>query len=69
MDTPKTILLVDDDKSFIESNKDLLEAYGYVVYCAYNGESGFKIAKDVHPELIILDVMMPGIDGYSICQT
>jgi len=58
MAAPKTILLVDDDKSFIESNKDLLEAYGYVVHYAYNGESGFKIAKDVHPELIILDVMM-----------
>ncbi len=54
----KTILLVDDDKDFVASNTDLLEAYGYTVFQAYDGTSAFLMAKSEQPDLIVLDVMM-----------
>ena len=65
----KKILIIDDDKSFVESNKDLLEAYGYTVFTAFNGESGFVAAKKMHPDLIILDVMMTyDTEGFDVAR-
>jgi DNA-binding response OmpR family regulator len=58
MNAPKKILLVDDDRSFVESNKDLLEAYGYEVLTAHDGASGLEIARKEQPDLLVLDVMM-----------
>lgn len=54
----KKILIVDDNKEFVESNKDLLEAHGYEVVAAYDGESGLELAQKEKPDLMILDVMM-----------
>ena len=54
----KKILLIDDDMDFVESNRDLLEAFGYEVFAAYNGTSGFETAKREHPDVLVLDVMM-----------
>ena len=54
----KTVLLVDDDSDFILANKQLLEAAGYDVCTAYTGAEGLEKAKAVHPNLILLDVMM-----------
>ena len=58
MTVSKKILLIDDDKDFVASNTDLLEAYGYEVFSAFDGESGFQKAKKEKPDLIVLDVMM-----------
>lgn len=57
MDKPR-ILLVDDDDAFVESNKDLLEAFDYEVFSASNGTDGIREANELKPDLIILDVMM-----------
>lgn len=58
MNAGTNILIIDDDPLFLESNKDLLEAYGYSVSTALSGREGFAKAKELHPDLIILDVMM-----------
>ena len=52
------ILIVDDDVAFAESNRDLLEAYGYEVCVAHDGQEGLKLAKEIVPNVMILDVMM-----------
>ena len=52
------VLIVDDDASFVESNCDLLEAYGYEVHSAPDGEAGFARALELIPDIIILDLMM-----------
>jgi two-component system alkaline phosphatase synthesis response regulator PhoP len=69
MKPPKTILLVDDDQAFVESNKDLLEAYGYDILTAYDGASGFEIARTEHPDLMVLDVMITyDTEGFEIAR-
>lgn len=52
------ILLVDDDMDLNEMNKTVLEANGYAVTTAFSGEEGLRKAAEVHPDLIVLDVMM-----------
>jgi CheY-like chemotaxis protein len=52
------VLVVDDDVTFIESIRDLLEAYGYVVLSAQDGAAGIEIARSEKPDVMILDVMM-----------
>ena len=64
----KKILIVDDEQDIVESLKFVLEASNYTCYCAYNGEDGLKLAKEIMPDLIILDVMMPKINGYKISR-
>jgi CheY-like chemotaxis protein len=58
MSGPHKVLVVDDDVSFIESIRDLLDAYGYVVLSAQDGASGIEVAKAERPDVMILDVMM-----------
>lgn len=64
----KKILIVDDEQDIVESLKFVLEASGYTCYTAFNGEDGLKSAKELMPDLIILDVMMPKINGYKISR-
>ena len=64
----KKILIVDDEQDIVESLKFVLEASDYACYCAYNGEDGLKLAKELVPDLMILDVMMPKINGYKISR-
>ena len=64
----KKILIVDDEQAIVESLKFVLEASDYTCYCAYNGEDGLKLAKELTPDLMILDVMMPKINGYKISR-
>lgn len=64
----KKILIVDDEQDIVESLKFVLEGNDYTCYCAYNGEDGLKLAKELMPDLIILDVMMPRINGYKISR-
>ncbi len=63
-----TILLVDDEKDILEFVGYNLKKEGYNVLTASNGEDAIKIAKKEIPQLILLDVMMPGIDGIETCD-
>jgi len=58
MTVSRKILLVDDDASFVESNRDLLDAYGYAVFTASNGTEALAVAQEVRPDVMVLDVMM-----------
>ena len=65
----KKVLLVDDDVPFVESNKDLLEAFGYAVVTAHDGTSGLELAKTEKPDLMILDVMMAtDTEGFEVAR-
>lgn len=63
----KTILLVDDEEDVLELIKYNLIKEGYQVYTANNGEEAIKLSKLVSPSLIIMDVMMPVLDGIEAC--
>jgi two-component system, OmpR family, response regulator VicR len=63
-----TILIVDDSKLVTDIVKMRLEMYGYQVQVAHTGEDGLNRVTDVLPDLIVLDVQMPGIDGYEVCR-
>lgn len=67
IDSP-TILIVDDTPSNLSVVVNLFEEYGYRVAIAQDGEEGVQRAQLVHPDLILLDVMMPGIDGFEACR-
>jgi len=66
---PKKILIVDDDRNVVEGVKALLEYKKYGVLTAYDGVSALKAVRLEKPDLVVLDVMMPGIDGYSVLET
>ena len=63
-----TILLIDDDKDFVEATKVVLESKPYKVITAYNGSDGLEKAKTEKPDLIILDVIMPVKDGFNAAE-
>ena len=63
----KKILLVDDDADFVEAIKIILENKSYDVAVAHDGKEGLRKVETEQPNLIILDVMMPEIDGYEVC--
>lgn len=62
------ILIVDDEKDIIEFLKYNFEKEGFKVFSAQNGNDGKKVAIKEHPDLIILDIMMPEMDGVELCQ-
>jgi two-component system, OmpR family, alkaline phosphatase synthesis response regulator PhoP len=62
------ILAVDDEEHIQELIKFNLENSGYKVICCGNGMEALKIAKSEKPDLVLLDVMLPGIDGYDVCK-
>lgn len=64
----KKILLVDDEQDILEIISYNLEKEGYEVHTATNGNDGIKLARKIHPDLILLDVMMPEKDGIETCQ-
>lgn len=62
----KTILLIEDDQVMRENTAEILELAQYKVVTAPNGKEGSVLAKQVKPDLIISDIMMPGLDGYGV---
>jgi DNA-binding response OmpR family regulator len=62
------ILLVDDESDLVEMVKMRLEANGYEVLVAYDGQEALEKARKEKPDLIILDIMLPKIDGYKVCR-
>lgn len=63
------VLVVDDEQSIVTLLKYNLETAGYIVDVAYDGEEALKKVKEVKPELIVLDVMLPKKDGIEVCKT
>jgi len=64
----KTILIVDDDEKNIKLLKAYLQAEEYRIFQALNGEDALKMVNNFNPDVILLDVMMPGIDGFEVCK-
>ena len=64
----KNILVVDDSAEFVDLVENILNERGYRVAKALNGFDGLGIAKRINPDLIVLDVMMPKLDGYHVCR-
>lgn len=67
METKKRILLVDDELDVVELVKMRLEANGYSVLTALDGKEALDTARKERPDLVILDLMLPKIDGYRVC--
>jgi DNA-binding response OmpR family regulator len=65
---PEKILIVDDDIDTLRLVGITLERYGYRIIAASNGQKALSLAKDEQPDLILLDIMMPGIDGYEVIR-
>ncbi len=64
----KLILVVDDEAPIVEILKFNLTKSGYRVLAAYDGEEGFRLATSEKPDLILLDVMLPKMDGFEVCK-
>ena len=63
------ILIVDDEEDIRELLSYNLKKEGYIVFSAENGEKGLSVLREEKPDLVILDVMMPGMDGIEVCET
>jgi DNA-binding response OmpR family regulator len=68
VDTGVSILLIDDDPDFVAGTRLVLEKAGHEVRAALRGEEGLELARQRTPDLIILDIIMPGRDGFSVCE-
>lgn len=66
--THPPILVVDDNPDNAHIIRDYLEARGYPITVAYNGDDALKAFEEVKPSLVLLDVMMPGRDGWQVCR-
>lgn len=64
----KKILIVDDEEDVLKGLEKRLSGAGYSVVKATNGQDAIIMAKDQHPDLILLDIMMPGMDGGQVSQ-
>jgi DNA-binding response OmpR family regulator len=65
---PKKILVVDDEADLVETLRFPLEMEGYTVLVSHNGEDGLHQARKEKPDLILLDLMLPKLDGYKVCR-
>lgn len=64
----KKILIVEDEPSLIFTLQDTLENEGYNTFIAKEGNTALEIVEEEHPDLLILDLMLPGISGYEVCE-
>ncbi|MFO7706387.1 MAG: response regulator transcription factor [Halopseudomonas sp.] len=62
------ILVIEDNRDILANVLDYLQLKGYTVDCAQDGVSGLHLAVSEHYDLIVLDIMLPGMDGYQVCQ-
>ena len=65
---PEKILVIDDEESVVELLRILLELKGYEVIKAYRAEDGLRKAYRTQPDLVLLDIMMPDMDGFEVCR-
>ncbi len=66
--SPPTILIVDDESDLVSVLRFGLEAEGYEVIDARDGEDGLQKAREARPSLMVLDLMLPKMDGYKVCR-
>lgn len=64
----RTILVVDDEREIVDLLRSYLERDGYRVLAAYDGRQALEIARREHPDLMILDLMLPEVDGWEVCR-
>jgi DNA-binding response OmpR family regulator len=64
----KKILVVDDEVDLVETLRFPLEMEGFQVLVSYNGEDALNQARKENPDLVLLDVMLPKLDGYKVCR-
>lgn len=62
------ILIADDDESVHQELSEYFKREGYQVFSAYDGEKALDSARKLHPDIVTLDVMMPGMDGFTVCR-
>jgi DNA-binding response OmpR family regulator len=65
----KSVLVIDSNRVLVLAEKRVLQKQGYEVYTASSGSQGLKMAKELKPDVIILDIAMPGLDSYRVCRT
>jgi DNA-binding response OmpR family regulator len=65
---PKKILVVDDEVDLVKTIQFSLETEGYKVFVSFNGEDALNQARKEKPDLILLDIMLPKLDGYKVCR-
>jgi DNA-binding response OmpR family regulator len=63
-----TILVVDDEQPIVDLVASYLAAEGYAVHRAYDGSAALRLAREIRPDLVVLDLMLPGIDGIEVCR-
>jgi len=65
---PKKVLIVDDEPGIIVALQFLMEQNGYATVVAFSGEEAMEAVARDHPDLILLDIMLPVVDGFEVCQ-
>jgi len=65
----KRVLIVDDEKAIVDILEFNLQRDGYETLKAYDGPEGLRMARDENPDLLLLDIMLPGMDGFEVCRT
>ena len=68
MEQGKTVLIVEDEKNIVDILGFNLQREGYTTLEAYDGEDGLKKAQEEKPDLILLDVMLPKMNGFDVCR-
>jgi len=66
---PRTVLIVDDEKSIVDILRFNLEKAEYLTICAGDGREALRLAREENPDLILLDIMLPYMDGFEVCKT
>ena len=64
----KKVLIIDNEEDLVQLLKEELEAQGYEVCCGYDGEEGYAVYLEEKPDLIILDLKMPKLNGFAVCK-
>ena len=62
------LLIIEDDATIVEGLETIFSHHGFTVSHALNGEQGMELYKSNPPDLVLLDIMLPGVDGYQICK-
>ena len=68
MDRPRKILIVDDEPNIVVPLQFLMEQNGYQVKIAESGEAAIDLMERFRPDLVLLDIMLPGVNGLEVCQ-
>lgn len=68
MSQPIRILYIDDDQSNLDSIKKALTRQGYIMLTANTGTTGIEVAKKEHPDLMLVDILLPDMNGFEVCQ-